>query len=110
MNSVDIVELTQEMLEWRELKTQLDDLEARIKMKVLRLQKTQTVADVRASYSGGRKTYDYEGAGQAASPEIITAHTKTVTTVDWRKVCRDAGIEAPVASKSDPGVTLKWVK
>jgi len=59
-------ELAMAMLQYGELRTTLDALEAQIKAAVLERGKTQTVGSVRASYSAGRKTYDYEATINAA--------------------------------------------
>ena len=106
---MDNSELAALMLEWEETKDLMDEIEARIRDAVLELGKTQTVGNVRASYSGGRKTYDYETAGLAAPAEIITVHTATKYITDWKAVCEDAQIEAPVLRQSDPSVTIKLI-
>ena len=59
-------ELAMKMLQYGELRSTLDALEAQIKTAVLERGKTQTVGNVRASYSTGRKTYDYEATINAA--------------------------------------------
>ena len=59
-------ELATKMLQYGDLKRGLDVLEAQIKIAVLERGKTQTVGSVRASYSTGRKTYDYEATINAA--------------------------------------------
>jgi len=59
-------ELAMKMLQYGDLKATLDVLEAQIKIAVLERGKTQTVGNVRASYSTGRKTYDYEATINAA--------------------------------------------
>jgi len=97
--------LSWDMLSWEQKRRELDALEEQIKATVLTLGKTQTVGNVRASYSQGRKTYDYETPGRKAPEEIITEHT--VPKTDWRMVCKEAGLDAVVVSQSDPSVSLK---
>jgi len=48
------------MLEWEEIQRKADELKAYIEAEVLAIGKTQTVGNVRATYSAGRKSYDYE--------------------------------------------------
>ena len=54
MNKSD---LAQTMLKWEQVQREADALAAE-----LGIGKTQTVGNVRASYSGGRKSYDYQAA------------------------------------------------
>ena len=98
-------ELASKMLEWEQARRALDVLEGEIKAAVLEIGKTQTVGNARASYSNGRKSYDYETAGAIAPPEIVAQHTKPV--IDWRSVCKDAGIEDVPFKQSGPSVSLK---
>lgn len=105
MSEIDHRALAELMLDWEEATKIQQSIEEKIKTTVLALGKTQTVGNVRATYSKGRKTYDYETAGRTAPKPIIDANTEPKT--DWRSVCKDAGIEAPVASQSDPSVYVK---
>jgi len=104
---MNATELAEKMLQWQEAQKRADVLKVEIQHAVLAIGKTQTVGDVRASYSRGRKVYDYEIGGRTASEEIIALHTKTVTSVDWRKVSKDAKIEPVVVSQGEPSVKLK---
>lgn len=108
MNST---ELAKAMIRCGELQSELDALGEEIKATVLELGKMQTVGGITASYSGGRKTYDYETAA-VESPivddSLIAQYTttKTTTTTDYRTLCKDMNIEAPF-TKSEPSVTIK---
>lgn len=87
-------------------------LEGEIKDAVLELEETQTVGTVRASYSAGRKSYQYTLCGPDASQEIIDNNTKIIPAeqkTDWRKVCQEAEIEVTF-TQGAPSVTLKVVK
>ena len=97
-------EITRVMLEWEETRRKLDDLEGKIKAAVLEIGKTQQVGNVVARYYSGRTVYDYETAGQEAPPEIVAEFTRPVT--DWRAVCREAGLEPPIAKRGKPSVTI----
>jgi hypothetical protein len=107
----DMSELAKDMLEWESLKRSLDRLEASIKERVIALGKTQNVGNVRATYSGGRRSFDYETPGRAADPEIIKAFTETkiVETTAWKEICERAGIEPVIISTTPPSVTVKMV-
>ena len=107
---MDMSKLATKMLEWEETKHQLAQIEEEIKTAVLAIGKTQTVGNVRASYSGGRKSYDYESAGRAAPQPVIDEHTITTTEVkiDWRAICKDTEAEVPYR-QSPPKVTVKII-
>ena len=98
--------LAEKMLEWENKKRELDLLEEWIKGQVLELEQTQTVGNVRASYSAGRKSYDYEGAWREEY-DHLPASTYQKVTYDYRAACKDAAIEVPVKSQSAPSVSLK---
>ena len=100
------------MLKWERWKRRIDELEQSIIDTVMQLGATQTAGNVRATYSKGRRSFDYEGAGQSADPGIIADYTteQTIIKTDWRKVCDVAGVEAPVKSQSPPSVMVKLLK
>jgi hypothetical protein len=102
----DLSALARYLLLWEERRRALDELEAAIRDAVLQLRKTQTVGNVRATFSNPRKSYDYENPGSAAPPAIIAEHTRSV--VDWRAVCQDAKIDPVVTPGAGPGsVSIK---
>lgn len=103
MNSA---ELAQKMLEWREMKLSLDALEREISSAVLESGKTMVVGDVRARYSNPRKSYDYETPGRGASDAIKNEHTKTVTSTDWRAVCKAIGVSPIMKVTGEASVKL----
>jgi len=110
---VDSSELATKMLEWEKAKKALDALGVEIAAGVLAAGKTQTVGNVRASYSKGRKRYDYETPGQSATADMIAAHTtappRPAPKTDWRRVCKDAGFDAPF-TQGEPSVSLKLLE
>ena len=106
-------ELAVKMLEWERVKLQLDALAEEITQAVLAVGKTQTVGNVRATYSGGRKSYNYQDAADGhpmVSDATLDLFTRTVVTVDWKKVCEHVGIEDVPFKQSEPGVTLKTLE
>lgn len=104
-------ELALKMLEYEKIYHQLEALGAEIKAAVLEAGSTQKVGNVTASYSGGRKTFDYVTAAKDKAPaEIIDKFTTTETIIktDWRQVCQEWGCDIPF-TQSEPSVTLKIV-
>jgi len=113
---VDKRELAELLLSWEIEKAALDELEGKIKELVLTLGETQTVGYVRASYSKGRTTYDYELACRNheadMNPVLVAKHAKT--TVDWRAMAMEslklAQAEIPVTKVGEPTVSIGLVK
>jgi hypothetical protein len=87
-------DLAAKMLEWGELKERMLAIEQEISDSVAMLQKTQTVGNVRATYSNGRGTWDYKGAFVELTREeelnVIDDYlnrysTKTIVEdIDWK--------------------------
>jgi hypothetical protein len=104
-------ELATKMLQWEQKRLELDALETEIKEAVLTIGKTQTVGNVRASYSKGRTTYDYQAAveiGIAAEkihPDELY-HYQIIKT-DWRAACKAFDLDAFVKNQSGPSVSVK---
>jgi len=108
---MDMSALAEMMLKAERVRTQLDELEAAIKGSVLQLGKTQSVGNVRASYSAGRKSYDYKGAAAGhpmVSDATVSLFSKQVTTTDWRKLCEHVGIDDAMFTQSAPSVSIKY--
>ena len=63
---MDNSQLAALMLQWEQVQRQADALRAQIEAAVLSLGKTQTVGNVRATFSAGRRTFDYQAAVMAA--------------------------------------------
>ncbi len=102
--------LAEMMLEWEDVKVKLDEIESVIIQAVLKLKKTQTVGNVTAKYSGGRRTLDWEATANNAqvTNEAVLQRTRTQVVVDWKKVCQDIGVaDKPVVTKqARPSVTV----
>ena len=107
---MDRSELTKLMLKWESIKRQLDEIEEAIIDSVLQIEETVEVGNVRASYSAGRKRYDYQGVGSDAPAVLVAKYTKTVEQIDWRALVMD-GMQVSKDRipfvQSDPTVTLK---
>lgn len=69
---MDNSQLATLMLEWEATQRKADALAAQIKAAVLAIGKTQVVGNVRATFSAGRRTFDYEAAiGNAIETGVI---------------------------------------
>lgn len=93
------------MLEWGEMREKLDEMERVIQAEVLKLEQTQTVGNVRASYSKGRGSYDYERAVTDAGIDT-TPWEKVV--VDWRTACKENELPVPY-TPGTPSVSVKLI-
>jgi len=113
-------ELAIMMLQWEEKKRALDELETTISQAVLHLGESVTVGNVKAKYSKGRNTYDYESPCRASDrfdaevdhyttevpEEIIPASTK----IDFRALAKHLGVDPLVAQPGTPSVKLEVMK
>ena len=104
---MDMSQLAQKMLDWGKAQEELHILELEIQEAVLEIGKTQTVGNVRATYSAGRETKDYEAVHDQIPFDVIEKYSKV--EVAWAKACDEVGIVAPVKSKSAPSVTVKLI-
>jgi len=104
-------ELAQKMLVWEQQKRSLDALTAEIEAAVLELGQTQTVGSVRATYSGGRKSFAYDAAatqvGVTIPQELVDEHTQTTQRIDWKAICEVAGVTDIPFTQSEPSVSVK---
>jgi hypothetical protein len=105
---VDKSRLARLMLEWEELRREMDTIETEIKQSVLQIGKTQVVGNVRARYNNPRKSYMYEVSAKKriSSPELETLkleHKKT--SYDWKEICSVMEIEVSY-TEGEPSVTL----
>jgi hypothetical protein len=97
------------MLYWEDQKKGLANTEGRIKEAVLELGKTVDTGNVRASYSAGRKKYDYAaGAVVAAGLGSFAQFERLV--VDHRAVCKHFGVKDIPFTQSEPSVTVKLLE
>jgi len=111
---MDATTLAHKMLEWGNLKAQLDTLTAEIEGAVLEIGETQTVGNVRASYSAGRKTFDYRAAADG-HPMVDTATIALFTAmpdpkIDWRGICKHVGIPDVPFIQNEPSVMVKLLE
>ena len=108
--------LAGKMLEWERKKREILALEAEIGKAVLAVGETQTVGNVRATYSAGRKSYDYQEAADghpmvsSATIELFTRFIPAASRIDWKKICEHAGIDDVPFKQGEPSVKLKLLK
>jgi len=116
------------LIQWRRLAMELEQLEKKMTPIMEILKKTITIGRAEAKYFPGRRVFDYRIPGLLVDEEIQAKHTetivdeiidwrgiseflnaspddikkfttvKTTVTTDWKKVCKDAGVEPFVKS------------
>ena len=117
---MNATELATKMLEWETTQRTADALRSEIEAAVLAIGKTQTVGNVRATYSKGRTTYDYEAAvstfadNAANNDDAATfnhiqnvSRINSLTVYNFKAIAAELGLEVPVKSQSEPSVSLK---
>ena len=84
------------MLAWETAQRQADALRADIETAVLALGKTQTVGNVRATFSQGRRTFDYQAAIDAAL-DIGAVDPKDMAAFEYLDIDYFSVVESAVA-------------
>jgi len=102
-------ELARVMLLWEKQRIMLAELEQLITETVLELGRTVDTGNVRATFSAGRRRFDYEAAAKARgiAPSKIKAFTAVREVIDWSGVCKDQEITDIPATQSKPSVKVK---
>ena len=103
---MNATELATKMLEWETTQRAADALRAEIEAAVYALGKTQTVGNVRATFSAGRKTYDYRGAWMVFANGAEPGADFEKVTYDYRAACAANDLEARF-TQSEPSVSVK---
>jgi len=98
-------ELAQAMLDWKAAQQAADEIAEAIKAEIADREKGITVGDVRATYSAGRKRYDYQAACLEAPTSVVSKHTQKV--VNWRAVAEELQVEDIPFEQGDPSVSLR---
>lgn len=100
-------------LRWQELQEEAAAIAAELEAETLTLGKTQTVGDVRVTFSNPLKKYDHQDAAEG-HPMVSEATISLFTTqpepyVDWRAICKHAGItvEGVVPEGKKPTAKIK---
>jgi hypothetical protein len=101
---MDASTLAVKMLQWEELTRQADAIRTEIETAVLGIGKTQTVGNVRATFSAGRRTFDYKAACADLQPEHLQSFAKV--SYDYKAACEAYKREAPF-TQSEASVTVK---
>lgn len=114
-------ELAIKMLQWEEQKRKLDELEEELKAAVLEIGKTQTVGNVRATFSKGRRVLDWEtpvNNEDSVPKEIWAENTEEIpeqlipakTQVNWQSICKAMNLDPVVVSQDEPNVKVKLLE
>ena len=107
---MDVTELAHKMLEWQEAQARADLLKMYIEQAVLAIGKTQTVGNVRATYSAGRKDYEYAEAWNAYGYGTgVDIENFQKGKYDYKAACEAAKISDIHFTQSPPSVTLKII-
>lgn len=113
---VDRSELARMMLLWEQKAAELEVLGESIKTDVLALAETQTVGNVTAKYTKGRRELDYQTPAMVqATPNQISPFQKyepeqvipARTYTDWRALCKELEIEPNVVKEGTPSVKIR---
>ena len=107
-------ELAQKMLDWEVKRQELDTLEDELRVAVLELGKTQTVGNVRVSYSAGRKSFDYMAGVKSSKDmngDVLDTYTehRVVEKVDWRGICKHLDVKDIPFTQSKPSASVKML-
>ena len=108
------------ILQWESTKFKLDQIEEKIKAAVLDLGESVTVGNVKARYSKGRRSLDYETPCRAHDrfdaeldnflteipEEIIPPHTE----IDFIGLAKMLGVKPLVISEGTPSVKMELLK
>ena len=98
--------LEEKLKTYRALKMQADDLLAEIKEEIIEQKSDVKTDGVSAIYRTGRKTYKYDVAGREhADEDTIKKHTSE--KIDWKAVCKDAGLVNIPFVEGEPSVAIK---
>lgn len=113
MNPNDLARL---MLEWADLKKKIEEYERIIKREILDIGDSFVVGNVRARYTKGRTTVDYQAACEneldadlfgALSP----AYSATTVTIDYKKMATENNVVLSEYTKvSGPSVSIGFDK
>ena len=112
---MDSTQLAEAMLKYGKLMDEAAALETQIKAAVLEVGKTQTVGNVRATFSNPRKTYQsWEDAVMDNEPDGFVPEDYLVYAepqMDWQKAGKDFGIEREswIAEDAKPSVSVKLI-
>jgi len=109
---MDMSEFATMALEWEKAQRKADELAAVLEAATLELGKTQTVGNVRVTFSNPRKKYDYreaaEGHPMVSDATISLFSTVPDPVIDWRGICKHAGIDdIPFTLNGEPSARIK---
>lgn len=101
-------ELMDKMTRWEALRREADELETQIKAAVMQIGHTQAWGKVKAEYSNGRGTYDWEAVARQSNIPEATVEMFTFPRIDWRALCQYEQLDP--AAHYTPGTPTVYVK
>ena len=102
-------DLAHALLNWETYRREMNAIESDITAYILDKKKSAQVGDVRATYTAGRKTYQWEQAARdhGFPPGLLDQYEKPA--YDWKGMCEHLGItqdNCPFTGPT-PGVSIK---
>ena len=105
------LEFAKAMVRYEELHKELKALEAQITDHVMGLEQTQEIGNVKARYSKGRTSYNYEMITSDYPLDTlkpyIAKHSKMIEKIDWRSICKELDYDPPIANEPTPYVKVE---
>lgn len=99
-------------LEWEKAQRKADELAAVLEAATLEIGKTQTVGNVRVTYSNPRKSYDYDKAAYLSglvTDDVLETFTEVKEITDWRAICKHLEIDVEGVARGEPSARIKLI-
>ena len=106
-------ELAQLFVNYAETNKKVELIEEQIRTEILARGESQKMAGVEAKfYQAGFETPDYENTAKANMPKNfdLSPFSTTKTTVKWKEVCDEIGVEAPQGNPTEARVLVGMAK
>jgi len=113
VQAMDDINLTKLFIAYAETRKALAEQEAEIVKQVMARKDTVKMAGVTATYYKPANYRDYALGGKDADKEVIKKHTEIVPAVeerevvDWKAVCDELEIDAPIIDTKPARVVVK---
>ncbi len=107
------MELAQLFVSYAEANKSAEEIKVKIEEEILTRGGSQTMAGVEAKfYQAGFETPDYENTAKANMPKNfdLSPFSTTKTTVKWKEVCDEIGVEAPQGAPTEARVLVGMAK
>lgn len=113
VHAMDDISLTKLFILFAETRKAMAEQEAEIVRQVIARKDTVKMAGVTATYYKPANYRDYKLGGRDADQKVVEAHTEHMPevaaydVVDWKSVCDELGIEAPIVDTKPERVVVK---